>query len=164
MGQRLSKKGGANNVVVILSALLAATIAIFITYVWQQKRAKDFASGALASPTPEVILAPDSAPAVALPEAADEELIKQAMAAKHSRAVEETIINISKKDDSHAWGSVKFAGELAGGWFLAAKNSGVWIIVDDGNGTISCELIAPYDFPSEMVPECVDMDGNLIAR
>ena len=71
---------------------------------------------------------------------------------------------MSKIDATHAWGTASFTGEMGGGWFLAYKNPDGWIIVDDGNGTISCETIAPYNFPVDMVPECVDKNGNLIKK
>ena len=94
----------------------------------------------------------------------DSEGIKETMAKKHNKSLADVEIVISKIDSTHAWGSVKFAGEIGGGWFLAYKNPDGWIIVDDGNGTISCEIIAPYNFPSNMVSECVDKNGNLIKK
>lgn len=50
--------------------------------------------------------------------------------------------------------------------FLAAKDEeGAWVLVLSGNQTLSCELIEPYDFPIEMVPECFDEDtGEMIER
>lgn len=94
----------------------------------------------------------------------DLEQIKEAMAERHGKPVGETIINISKNTGTHATGGVKFEGEVGGGWFLAAKKDGKWVIVDDGNGTISCEVIEPWDFPSSIVPECVDELGNPVTR
>lgn len=90
--------------------------------------------------------------------------IKTAMAKKYNKSEADVNISVSKIDATHAWGTVSFAGEMGGGWFLAFKNPDGWIIVDDGNGTISCEKIAPYNFPVDMVPECVDKNGNLIKR
>lgn len=37
---------------------------------------------------------------------------------------------------------------------LAAKVNGTWKLIWDGNGTISCASIDPYNFPVSMVPEC----------
>ena len=45
---------------------------------------------------------------------------------------------------------------FSGGWWLAAKTSGEWVIVADGNGTVLCSDIEDYDFPVSMVPECWD--------
>lgn len=92
-------------------------------------------------------------------------LIKKAMAQKHNKAIGEVETQVTKKDEKHAWGNVRFDGEMGGGWFLAyKKSSSEWIIVADGNGIISCADIAPYDFSNTMVTECVDKGGNLIKR
>ena len=107
-------------------------------------------------PTVASLLTPTSKP--------DSQGIKEAMAKKHNKSMADVEITVSKIDSTHAWGSVKFAGEMGGGWFLAFKNPDGWIIVDDGNGTISCETIAPYNFPPDMVSECVDKNGNLIKK
>jgi len=113
----------------------------------------------LPSPEATVELAPSVLPAVS-----DMEAIKQAFGEKYSHPVSEVNVTISKNTGSLAQGGVGFEGEMGGGWFLVAKTASGWVIVDDGNGTISCELIAPYSFPTDMVPECVDSGGNLIVR
>lgn len=95
----------------------------------------------------------------------DEELIRQAMAAKHGKSVADTTVTVSKKTPLHAQGGVRFADEVAGGWFLATKRLGNWTIAADGNGTVNCSDIAAYDFPTAMVPECWDeVSGRLITR
>jgi len=91
-------------------------------------------------------------------------IFKQLFSDKYSRVIEDINIDINKKDETHVWGSVKFVGEISGGWFLGYKDGANWIIVQDGNGTISCETIEPYDFSVEMVPECVDAGGRPITR
>ena len=89
--------------------------------------------------------------------------LQKAFAKKYNKELSEVLMTISQKDDTHASGSIKFLGETSGGWFLAYKTiTDGWIIVQDGNGTISCETIAPYDFPQEMVSECVDANNNLV--
>jgi len=94
----------------------------------------------------------------------DIESIRKAMALKYGKLPADVELEVSKKTALHAWGVTKFKGEMGGGWFLAYKGSGGWIIVDDGNGTISCEKIEPYDFPVSMVSGCVDANGKLINR
>lgn len=115
-------------------------------------------------PTPTPIRFPTVIPSPTPPQTTDEESIKQAMAQKHSKAVSAVVIRISQNTGTHAQGSVTFAGEMGGGWFLAYKSAAGWMIVDDGNGTISCETIAPYTFPVAMVTECVNASGALIRR
>ena len=132
----------------IIGLILGLIIAMWAFYIYTQKPV-----------TPTSII---STPSPSINEVSDEESIKQAFADKYNRKVSEVNIKISQKDSTHVWGSVKFGDEIAGGWFLAFKESlGNWIIVQDGNGTISCETVAPYSFPVSMVPECVDKNGNL---
>lgn len=107
---------------------------------------------------------PTQAIATVAPSVSDIEQIREAMAAKHSRPVADVHLTVSENSGTHARGGVKFGDDMAGGWFLAAKNGDNWVIVQDGNGTISCELVEPYDFPVSMVEECVDAGGNLIVR
>jgi len=88
--------------------------------------------------------------------------LQQAFGKKYNRPTEQIEVTIDKKDDRHIAGGVKFNGEMGGGWFLAYKGTDGWIIVQDGNGTVSCEIVAPYNFPKSLVPECVDKKGNLV--
>ena len=83
-------------------------------------------------------------------------LIKAAMAQKYDRPVSEVNMEIGKYEPSFAQGTVSFGDEMSGGWFLAAEVGGKWVIVDDGNGTISCDIIEPYNFPITIVAECWD--------
>jgi len=89
-------------------------------------------------------------------EESDEEVFKRLMAERHSKPIGDVQLTIGTNTGSHANGGVKFAGEISGAWWLAAKSGGEWVIVDDGNGTVSCASIAPYNFPTSMVPECWD--------
>ena len=94
----------------------------------------------------------------------DEELITEAMAEKYDRDVADVDLTVSEQIGKYAKGSVKFAGEVGGGWWLAFKEDEGWVIVADGNGTVPCSAIEPYDFPAAMVPECWDEDLGLIER
>jgi len=119
------------------------------------------------SPTTTVIISPTLNPSPnnlspTVQEESDLIQLQKAFAKKYNHLVSETEVTISKKDDTHISGGIKFAGEMAGGWFLAYKGTDGWIIVQDGNGTISCEVVAPYNFPKSMVPECVDKNGSLV--
>ena len=115
-------------------------------------------------PSPAASIVPAALSPSVLPAMSDLEAIKQAFSEKYGRPVSEVNVTVSKNTGSLAQGGVGFEGEMGGGWFLAAKTVDGWIIVDDGNGTISCELTEPYNFPVDMVPECVDNGGNLIVR
>ena len=99
------------------------------------------------------------------PSVSDETLIKIALAQKHNKTINETSVEINENDGTYAQGLVKFSGEIAGGWWLAAKPSSTWIIVADGNGVVMCDDIAQYNFPTSMVPECYNSSTNqLITR
>jgi len=140
----------------IIGLILGLIIAMWAFYIYTQKPL-------VKNEIPPVI--PTSTVVTITPsvnEISAEESIKQAFAKKYNRKITEVHLNISQKDATHVWGSVKFGDEMAGGWFLAFKESlNNWIIVQDGNGTISCETVAPYKFPVSMVSECVDKNGQL---
>ena len=67
-------------------------------------------------------------------------------------------IEVGDSTDKHASGGVSFIDEPGGAWWLAAKVKNKWQVVADGNGTVSCTEIEPYDFPVEMAPYCYDDD------
>lgn len=116
--------------------------------------------------SPIIILTetPSLIPTATIPQKSDVELLREAFSKKYNKLVGDVTITISKQSGNHVSGGVQFAGEIGGAWFLAYKTADGWMIVQDGNGTISCETIAPYNFPTEMAPECVDKNGNLITR
>jgi len=93
------------------------------------------------------------------------EIVKSLLAEKHLRSTSEMMFEVSSQTDDHMQGSLRFEGDISGGMFLAGRNDmGEWKIVYDGHGTIPCEDITPYNFPTSMVPECIDNGGNLIYR
>jgi len=71
-------------------------------------------------------------------------------------------IEINKNTGTHVQGLVNIRGEIGGGWFLAAKVDGEWVIAADGNGVVMCDLIEPYDFPSDLAPECWDEETQAV--
>jgi hypothetical protein len=90
------------------------------------------------------------------------DMIRQAMAGKYERTLEDVNLTVKEINGEYAQGTVGFKGEMGGGWFLAAYVDGEWVIVDDGNGTVSCQKIEPYEFPVSMVPECYDYDNSVL--
>lgn len=84
-------------------------------------------------------------------------LIKEAFKEKYPDwEMSKVKVDVGDSTDEHASGGVSFADEIGGGWWLAAKVNNRWKIVADGNGTVSCLEIDPYDFSTEMVPFCYD--------
>ena len=98
------------------------------------------------------------------------EEIKILFAEKYERETENIELTISQQAEDYLLGTVGFLeegetepspGNSAG--FLAAKDDGDnWILVFDGNGTIPCSSLEPYQFPTEMVSECFDEDLQVL--
>lgn len=101
-----------------------------------------------------------------LPVKSDLQQIKEAFAQKYNKPLADVDVGINDNSKPYMSGNIIFAGEISGGWFLAYyNNSNNWIIVADGNGTVMCDDIDPYNFPTSMVPECWDeANSQLITR
>ncbi len=80
--------------------------------------------------------------------------IKTALIAKHGQNAQGLNVSVSKIEGNYAQGGASEEG-MGGGMWFAAKTNGVWQLVWDGNGIITCEDIASYpSFPTSMIPEC----------
>lgn len=116
-----------------------------------------------ATPTPEEISpSPTTIPVTPTEgeEISDLEQIRQAFADKYNKPLADVSVVVENNDNEYANGGVRFEGEIGGGWWLAAKVDGEWVIVADGNGSVLCEDIKNYNFPTSMVPECWDEATN----
>ncbi|MBN2095985.1 hypothetical protein JW752_01140 [Candidatus Peregrinibacteria bacterium] len=71
-------------------------------------------------------------------------------------------LTVNSNDGSFASGGVSFAEEIGGAAWFAANTDDGWVIAWDGNGTIGCAEIEPYDFPLEMIPECWDDENQVM--
>jgi len=91
-------------------------------------------------------------------EISDEQMIKDALIAKHDWSGENIKITIAKNDGQYATGGVgSETPEAGGGIWFAAKVDSAWQIVFNGNGIISCDDLIDYpDYPTELIPECYD--------
>ncbi len=88
----------------------------------------------------------------------DEQLIALALADELDQPADQLAINMESITDLHATGGV------GNGYFLAARQGDSWLIVYDGQAIPSCTVVETYQFPIEMVPECLDPDANLFTR
>jgi len=88
----------------------------------------------------------------------DEEAIKAAMNEYLDSPVDESTIIVSEIAGDLA------RGGLQGAYFIAAKDGGEWIIIYAGQATPYCNLVNPYGFPVEWVPECLADDDSLVQR
>ena len=91
--------------------------------------------------------------------------IKQAVYTKFSSDATKLNVTVSKIDGNYATGGIVDVGsEVGGGYFIAAKWQGNWVIVHDGQAQPTCSQIAPYNFPVSMVAECLDATGKVVKR
>ena len=84
----------------------------------------------------------------------DKELIKEALIAKNGPDFAKVVVEVTENTGRFATGAV--GSGPGGGMFFAAKVDGQWFIAWDGNGSIFCEDIEPYNFPNTMIPTCFD--------
>lgn len=95
----------------------------------------------------------------------EETLIVEAVLEKLGLEAEDTEISITDNNGEHAKGNIIEAGSVVGGgYFLAANTSDGWVVVYDGQANPACEDIEPYDFPMELVEECLDEEGVVVTR
>lgn len=90
-----------------------------------------------------------------------EQQVKEFLAEKYKKAISDTLVSITKSEETHIAGNVFFLmngqkGE--GGLFLAVKENEEWKVVYDGNGSIDCNLMrTTYQFSDDLlVPNFCD--------
>jgi hypothetical protein len=92
----------------------------------------------------------------------DEETLKTdimaAIVQKRGAVAQDMVISVNKVEGDYAQGGANSATPgIGGGMWFAARANGVWQLVWDGNGIITCDDLIPYpDFPTDMIPECYD--------
>jgi len=91
--------------------------------------------------------------------------VKAGLVAEHGSSASSMNVTVSKIQGNFATGGAVDPESVGGAMWLAAKVNGMWKLVWDGNGTIPCESIDPYNFPVSMVPECWnEATSKLITR
>lgn len=88
----------------------------------------------------------------------DAELIKAALIEYVDVDMDESTITVSEIEGKLA------RGGMQGAYFIAAKEAANWIILYAGQATPHCNLINPYAFPTDWVPECLAPDDSLVVR
>ena len=95
----------------------------------------------------------------------DAVLLKKVVSEKTGINIDIVIVDVEENTGKHAKGLVTAKGEMmGGGYWLALKTDGKWSVVFDGQNTPECTLVDPSGFPVDMVPECVDVNGNVVTR
>ncbi len=95
----------------------------------------------------------------------DAQMIEDALIAKGLDLSESKVV-INKHLGKYIGGSViPVSGLGGGGYVFALKEENEMIIIADGNGSIMCGSIESYpDYPTYLIPECVDEAGKIVKR
>lgn len=115
------------------------------------------------TPSPTSLLTPTAFMSPS-PTTDETSLIKQAVFAKTGLDETKAEVTINRNTGTHAKGNIKEFEAVGGAYWLAAKTGSGWICVYDGQSHPTCAQIAPYDFPRDIVPECLDERGNVVRR
>lgn len=152
-----------NRILVVILILLAVALGGLGFLGWQYWQLSQKVQ--VPEPAPASEITPTANPTPTTATKGDLELITEAMAARHSKSVSEVNLTMNQNTGTHAGGSVSFSGEMGGGWWFAAKTESGWVIAADGNGTVPCADIEPYNFPTLLIPECWnETTSTLITR
>ncbi len=81
-------------------------------------------------------------------------MLKKLFAEKLGKAESDINVSIAREDNTHIKGIVTVKGDYEG-VFLAARIDKDWKIVWDGKGKYPCQDILSYNFPGEMVSDCL---------
>ena len=92
------------------------------------------------------------------------ESITEAFAEKYDRPVDSIVVGVDIDTGQFAKGSIRFTDEQGGGLWFAAKTENGWELAFDGNGIIPCGSANKYDFPSDIIPQCLDEKTNNLIR
>jgi len=93
-------------------------------------------------------------------EESKETAIKNLFADKYDKDASEITIEINQETENHIRGGVVLppGGPENSGMFLAVKVDDDWKLVHDGQGAVPCLIAAEYNFPADMVKQCVGGD------
>ena len=92
------------------------------------------------------------------------EAIKKAVYQKTGLTSEIADVTVSLYTSAYAKGGVKEKEAVGGAYFIAAKVNSEWVCVYDGQSHPTCDQIKSFNFPKEMVSECLDENNKVIKR
>lgn len=90
-----------------------------------------------------------------------ERAIRELFAKKYETKVSAISLNISQETEDHVRGTGQTLDEFVQGGagekgvFLAAKVNDNWELAFDGDGEIVCQKLEKYNFPAEMIEDCI---------
>jgi len=154
------KKGSVSFLTLLLVAIIVAGGYYFLIYEPNHKTGVSMIPATVTPTTQLVTVTPTVTGGIIKTPSQDETstiiaAVKKGLIAEHGNDANSLTITVSSINGDYAKG---MASAQAGGaiWF-AAKVNGVWTLVWDGNGQISCKALAPYpNFPKTMIAECYD--------
>lgn len=112
--------------------------------------------------TPTVIA---TATVTTLPQDTILKAVAEELSKKYNKPADTYVLTVAAESGAYAKGSVTVMGEGGGGLWFAAQNNGVWKLVYDGNGIITCGSLAAYpQFPTALIPQCFDESSNTMMR
>ncbi len=131
-------------------------------YFFGKQNTKEISPSPASTSTPRP---PSASPVSTIKGESDNDLIKQALFKKNNwKESDGLTVTVTTNDGTYASGGV--TGQGGGGYFFAAKVNGVWEIVADGNGVITCSSLTNYPtYPKTLIPECFDeATGKTVIR
>ena len=83
---------------------------------------------------------------------------------KYNRSLNTFTISVSVDTGMFAKGTFNETG--GGGVWFAAKTANGWELAAAGNGIVPCEEINKYNFPKDIIPQCIEVknENKLIQR
>lgn len=86
---------------------------------------------------------------------------KDAVTALLNQKFNQTLtVAVSSEVGNYAKGTYNEPAGGGGVWF-AAKTSNGWELASAGNGIVSCDAANRYNFPKDLIPQCLDtQNGN----
>ncbi len=145
-------------------ALLIIGVNGFAWYYFFKGKAPTSTSAPLAIPSPlssaeTVTVSPSPSPTV------DEtQLIEEAVFKLTGLDPTKAEVTINNHTGQFATGGIKELEAVGGAYWLAAKVAKNWVGVYAGQAQPKCSEISPYNFPKDMVPECLDNSNNVVNR
>jgi len=91
------------------------------------------------------------------------EAIKKAVYKKTGLTSQNSDVSVSQYSAEYAKGGVKEKEAVGGAYFIAAKVGDEWVCVYDGQSQPSCEVTEQYNFPVDLVPECLN-EANVVVK
>jgi putative hemolysin len=95
----------------------------------------------------------------------DSKMISDALIAKGLNLTEMKVVIYKHLGKYIEGGVVSVSAPAGGGYVFAVKDNDAVKVLADGNGAIMCSAFSDYpDFPSYLVPTCIDENGIAVAR